>query len=113
MKSPNTQRDPLEDVYIAALEAAGENDIDIEAFIGYCDFNRISPDNCADAVDGFYEAYIGIYSDWADFAEQLYDDIGLIKEVPLEIRRAIDWHVVAADLSGDFFEVSGYFFRCL
>ena len=113
MNSASVKPDPLEGAYCAALDAAGDYDIDIEAFIGYCDNHHISPGDCVDVIDEFYEAYVGQFDDWADFARQMFGDIYDLDSIPDILRNAIDWHAVAASLSADYFDVSGHFFRNL
>ena len=60
----------------------------------------------------FEEAYVGEYASGAEYAEQLADELGELRNVPDYITNCIDWqHVWDSYLRYDFEEVNGYFFR--
>lgn len=61
------------------------------------------------------EAYVGIYTDGADFAESMcYDLFNISKDLPSWIVSHIDWQAVwDCELHHDYFEVDGVFFRNL
>lgn len=61
------------------------------------------------------EAYAGTFTDGADFAESMCEELGDIpKDLPSWIATHIDWQAVwDAELRHDYFEVDGMFFRNL
>lgn len=61
--------------------------------------------------DSFLEAYQGEYDSWEDFAERLLDECGDLKDLPSLIRNNIDWNAIGNELSYDYFEIDGHFFR--
>lgn len=63
--------------------------------------------------DNFDDAYQGEYESDEAFAEQLSDDIGMLDEVPENLRCYFDFERFARDLMMDYFEVDGYYFRSL
>ena len=63
--------------------------------------------------DGFEEAYCGECTSPADYAEQYYAEMGVLKDVPESLKYHIDWESVAREMSmGDYyFDDDGYVFR--
>lgn len=61
------------------------------------------------------EAYVGNYTDGAEFSATLCEELGYIpKDLPVWIAYNIDWQGVwDGDLRHDYFEVDGKFFRNL
>lgn len=71
-------------------------------------------ENCgASSLSDVEEAYQGEYNDWTDFAEQYADDTGLLFNVPENLRYYFDFEKFGSDLSFDFFESNGHYFRNL
>lgn len=66
-------------------------------------------------AEDFDEAFAGEYDDDEDFAYSLADDLGLIDEKAAWPNNCIDWGRAARDLMQDYdyFEIDGYYFRCL
>jgi len=79
----------LLDAYIENVGAPGYNDID----------SRLRQAK---------EAYQGMYTSWAEFAEDL---IPGINEIPGFLNGYVDWDRMVDDLRMDYFEVDDYFFR--
>lgn len=54
------------------------------------------------------EAYQGEYTNWEEFAEETFTDI---YDIPQHLINYIDWEKVGRDLSFDYFESNGHYFR--
>lgn len=91
--------------FVETLEELDEDER--EAFIAY-------RDNEGDHVDleSFRDAYAGKFDSWADFAESLIDEQGVLQEVPAELARYFDYESYGRDLrlGGDAYEASGFYF---
>lgn len=91
--------------FVETLEELEEDER--EAFIAY-------RDNEGDHVDleSFRDAYAGKFDSWADFAESLIDEQGVLQGVPAELARYFDYESYGRDLrlGGDAYEASGHYF---
>ena len=54
------------------------------------------------SISDFVERYQGHWDTFAEYAEQLADDIGLLAGVPEEIARYFDWRAWSRDLAFDY-----------
>ena len=54
------------------------------------------------SVSDFEERYQGHWDTFAEYAENLADDIGLLADVPEEIARYFDWQAWSRDLAMDY-----------
>lgn len=70
-------------------------------------------DNCGiDAsVSDIEEAYSGEYESWGDFAYDLLEQTGDLELIPENLRTYFDFDKFGHDLSFDYFESNGHFFR--
>lgn len=93
-------------------EIAEEKDLDADAFEAFCDNQHISEDDAEDAVSDFEDAYIGEFSNEAEFAENYADEQGDLNSIPNYVLGSIDWQEVwDGTLRHDFYEVNGHYFR--
>lgn len=53
-------------------------------------------------IPDFMERYCGEWSDFADYARELADDTGLLKDIPEEIANYFDWDSWTRDLAFDY-----------
>lgn len=91
-------------------EIAEEYGLNEEAFVGFCDNQHITADEAEDAVSDFEDAYVGEFSNEAEFAENYADEMG--DHIPDYIRGAVDWSDVwEMTLRHDYYEVNGHYFR--
>ncbi len=83
------------------------DDYEREAFLVYRDHEGDHVD-----LDSFRDAYAGQFDSWADFAENLIDDQGVLQDVPAELARYFDYEAYGRDLrlGGDAYEASGFYF---
>lgn len=65
-----------------------------------------------DAVDHFYERYIGEYATRADFAGDLLENTGELEAIPERLSYCVDLDAYGRDLllGGDVVESGGYWF---
>ena len=54
------------------------------------------------SISDFEERYQGHWDTFAEYAENLADDIGLLADVPEEIARYFDWRSWTRDLAMDY-----------
>ena len=54
------------------------------------------------SISDFEERYQGHWDTFAEYAENLADDIGLLTDVPEEIARYFDWQAWSRDLAFDY-----------
>jgi len=93
-------------------EIAEEKDLNADAFEAFCDNQHISEDDAEDAVSDFEDAYIGEFSNEAEFAENYADEQGDLNSIPNYVLGSIDWQEVwDGTLRHDFYEVNGHYFR--
>ena len=64
-------------------------------------------------ISNIEDAYQGEYDDWTDFAYRLMEDTGELNSIPESLRSYFDYEKFGNDLSYDFFESNGHFFRNL
>lgn len=64
-------------------------------------------------IDEIEEAYYGEFEDFTDFAHHLLEETGDLDQIPESLRYYFDFEAYGRDLSHDFFESNGYFFRNL
>lgn len=83
--------------------------LDEEVIDAYLDNMGASGVDISDIED----AYQGEYDDWADFAYRLMEDTGGLDSIPESLRSYFDYEKFGNDLSYDFFESNGHFFRNL
>lgn len=92
-------------------EIAEENDLDVEAFVAFCDNQHIKEEDAEDAVDEFRDGYIGEFDSEEEFAEYFFDEEEAV-QIPDLLRRHIDWSDVwHCELRHDFYAIKGHFFR--
>lgn len=53
-------------------------------------------------IDDFEERYCGEWDDFAEYAHQLVDEIGLLIDVPEEVSRYFNWDSWTRDLAHDY-----------
>jgi antirestriction protein len=69
-------------------------------------------ENCGIAsIDTIEDSYVGEYNNWEDFAYNMADECGYLDQMPPSIRAYFDYEAFGRDLSHDFFESNGHFFR--
>ncbi|MDX5515120.1 antirestriction protein ArdA [Stenotrophomonas sp. RG-453] len=83
------------------------DDAEREAFLAYRDHEHDGV-----TVDDFRDAYAGQFDSWADFAEHLIEEQGVLADVPVELARYFDYESYGRDLmlGGDAYEASGFYF---
>lgn len=54
------------------------------------------------STSDFEERFVGEWESFRDYAEDLADEIGLLRDVPEEIARYFDWEAWTRDLAYDF-----------
>jgi antirestriction protein len=62
-------------------------------------------------IDAIQDSYYGQYDDFTDFAYHLMEETGDLEQIPESLRGYFDYEKFGHDLSYDFFESNGYFFR--
>lgn len=62
-------------------------------------------------VSDIEDCYYGEFDDWTDFAYHLMEETGDLDQLPENLRHYFDFEKFGNDLSFDFFESNGYFFR--
>lgn len=62
-------------------------------------------------ISDIEDAYYGEYDDFTDFAHRFLDDTGDLEQIPENLRYYFDYEAYGRDLSHDFFESNGHFFR--
>jgi antirestriction protein len=62
-------------------------------------------------ISNIEDAYYGEYDDFTDFAYHLMEDTGDLEQIPESLRGYFDYEKFGRDLSYDFFESNGHFFR--
>jgi antirestriction protein len=62
-------------------------------------------------IDAIQDSYYGQYDDFTDFAHHLMEETGDLDQIPEGLRFYFDFEAYGRDLSHDFFESNGYFFR--
>ncbi len=98
---------PTEEEFENIQEAAELDDNEREAYEIYLNWM-----GCTKSVTQFREAYMGYYRSPEEFAEQYYNDCGMMQEVPEWLENYIDWDGIWTSLytSGDFFEEDEHIF---
>lgn len=99
-----------------ALEKiASDAYVDIDAFVAFCWNQHLEADDVdTDTVAEFQDAYVGEYSDEAEFARELAEDEGDDRNIPSHLWSAIDWEEVwQCHYRHDFYEIDGHFFRSI
>ena len=93
-------------------EVAEAHKQDVEAFRAYCEASGIEPEECAEHIEEFREAFVDQFGGDDDFAMYMADEMGL--DIPDLVRDHIDWDdVFHCELRHDYFEADGYYFRNL
>ena len=64
-------------------------------------------------ISDIEDAYSGEFDSWEDFAIEMVDACGYLDQMPESIRSYFDYEKFGHDLSFDYFEMDGYFFRNL
>lgn len=64
-------------------------------------------------ISDIEDAYYGEFDDFTDFAHHLMEDTGDLEQIPSNLRYYFDFEAYGRDLSHDFFESNGHFFRNL
>ena len=105
----STEQSPKSDTIVhceyctdKVLREAGVEESEFDAIRAYCLI-----------VSAFREAYSG--SDWcnAAFARRIVDEFDCLRDVPHWITRCIDYDDVWENLSVDYLEQDGHYFRSL
>lgn len=78
---------------------------DEDAFRAYLD--QVHGNDLDSAVEDFRERYQGHHASFQDFAEEYADDVGLLSDVPDNIRCYFDYERFARDLAHDYTVVEG------
>lgn len=65
-------------------------------------------------IEDFHDRYCGKWDSGADFAEDLLDQSGDLRDIPIWIRSCIDFEAVwrSLDTAGDYTYEDGYVFSC-
>lgn len=92
-----------------AKEFAKENDLSEEINQAYID--NVGSEYAE--ADDVAEAYQGHYGSDEDFAQDLAEELGLIKKDVVWPYTCIDWEHAAKELMYDYFESDGHYFRNL
>lgn len=62
-------------------------------------------------ISNIEDAYFGEFDDFTNFAEHLMNETGELESIPESLRYYFDFEAYGRDLSHDFFESNGHFFR--
>ena len=62
-------------------------------------------------ISNIEDAYYGEFDDFTDLAYHLMEETGDLNQIPESLRYYFDFEAYGRDLSYDFFESNGYFFR--
>jgi len=81
--------------------------LDAEVIDAYLDNMGSSGVDISDIEDAYY----GEFDDFTDFAQRLLEDTGDLEQIPESLRYYFDFEAYGRDLSHDFFESNGHFFR--
>lgn len=91
---------------------------EIQEYLGLSEYDQQVVMSYYEATNVFnpeeaLEAYVGNYTDGAEFADSVAYELGYIpKDLPSWIATHIDWQAVwDAELSHDYFEANGHYFR--
>jgi antirestriction protein len=91
------------------MEAVEASHLDPEVIAAYCSNNG---DWDAEGVEAAEECYAGTYDSDEEFAEDLADQLGLLDQVPENLRYYFDMGRWARDLlMGDYFVNEGHYFH--
>ena len=82
--------------------------LDVEAVDAYLD--NMGTYGGVDISD-IEDAYYGEFDDFTDFAYHLMEETGDLDQIPESLQCYFDFEAYGRDLSFDFFESNGYFFR--
>ncbi|WP_257998709.1 antirestriction protein ArdA [Xanthomonas arboricola] len=63
-------------------------------------------------IDTFRERYIGEFNSWAEVAEHVVEDGGLLQDVPESVARYFDYASYGRDMhmGGEAYEANGHYF---
>ena len=62
-------------------------------------------------ISDIEDCYYGEFDDFTDFAHHLMEETGDLDQIPENLRYYFDFEAFGRDLSYDFFESNGHFFR--
>jgi len=88
-------------------EEAQASHLDIEIIDAYLD----NVGSGGVSVSTIEDAYYGEFDDFTDFAHHILEECGDLDQIPENLRYYFDFEAYGRDLSYDFFESNGYFFR--
>lgn len=97
------------ETFFEIIEAVENSYLDPEVIEAYAD--NIGGDIEADTVRDAEEAYTGKYNSDEDFAEDMAEQLGYMKEAKSWPFNCIDWDHAARELMYDYFENNGHYFR--
>ncbi|QDS19378.1 antirestriction protein ArdA [Xanthomonas citri] len=82
------------------------SDDEREAFDAFCEVED------GEDIDTFRERYIGEFNSWAEVAEHVVEDGGLLQDVPESVARYFDFASYGRDmhLGGEAYEANGHYF---
>jgi antirestriction protein len=76
----------------------------IDAYLDNCGIGGVS-------ISDIEEAYSGQFDSWEDLAYDLLESTGDINQIPESLRGYFDYEKFGRDLSYDYFESNGHYFR--
>jgi len=95
--------------WAAWAEAAERSHLDPEIIAAFC---SNMGDWTPETVEAAEECYCGTFDSSEEFAEDLADQLGLLDQVPENLRYYFDMGRWADDLlMGDYFEIDGHYFH--
>ena len=65
------------------------------------------------AMENWEEAYVWEWDSDGDFAKNLCEEMGDLRDIPSHISSHIDWEGVARDIMYDYHSSNGHYFRAL
>lgn len=94
-----------DEAVLEMMEQEGINDSMLEAVKAYMELNS------TDDLSDFEESYAGAFSDDAEFAQDMAENIGAVDDKATWPNNCIDWEEAGKQLMYDYSEQSGFYFR--
>ncbi len=108
----NTQtQEEVQQIKNDFLDLVEKEGYDREAGEAYLEFVYSGDQDEYQLLSGFEDSYSGKFDSWEEFAEDLLEACGDLANLPALIRSHIDWKGIGSELSYDYYEQDGYFFR--
>lgn len=98
--------------FLEQQEDCGRIDAALIWLSNFLSREELSEWGTAEFEDAFSEVYAGEADSPEDYAEQFYEEVGLLKECPEQLRYYIDWAAVARDMFMDMYYEDGHVFYC-